>query len=79
MYVHIYYNTPGQADGAPGAAREREAGAVGAGDGDVPLKLPGLVCGGSTIVTHSTLARMEAAQPKHHRGYNWHLLFSSYR
>ncbi|CAM9542926.1 unnamed protein product, partial [Ectocarpus sp. 12 AP-2014] len=46
---------------------------------EAPLKLPGLVCGGSTIVTHSTLARMEAAQPKHHRGYNWYLLYSTYR
>ncbi|CAM9115574.1 unnamed protein product [Ectocarpus sp. 6 AP-2014] len=46
---------------------------------EAPLQLPGLVCGGSTIVTHSTLARMEAAQPKHHRGYNWYLLYSTFR
>ncbi|CAM9182089.1 unnamed protein product, partial [Hapterophycus canaliculatus] len=43
------------------------------------LKLPGLVCGGSMIVTHLALARMEAVLPKHHRGYNWHLLFSTLR
>ncbi|CAM9694865.1 unnamed protein product [Pylaiella littoralis] len=69
----------GYADYAPGVARGTGASAAATAAASVPLKLPRLVSGGSTIVTHSTLARMEAAQPKHHRGYNWHLLFSSYR
>lgn len=43
------------------------------------LRLPGLIAGCSNIVTHSTLARMELALPKHYRGYNWYLLFSTYR
>ncbi|CAM9363168.1 unnamed protein product, partial [Ascophyllum nodosum] len=45
----------------------------------VSLKLPTLIAGSSTIVTHSTLGRMERALSKFHRGYNWYLLFSTYR
>eukprot|EP00752_Nemacystus_decipiens_P008772 g7827.t1 len=67
---------PAFAGGVSPRAREAEAAPP---RPPAPLKLPGLVCGGSTIVTHSTLARMDAAQPKHHRGYNWFLLFSTLR
>lgn len=45
----------------------------------VPDPLPGLVAGGSTIVTHETIGRMEMALPKHYRGYKWYLLYSTFR
>ncbi|CAN0494454.1 unnamed protein product, partial [Discosporangium mesarthrocarpum] len=40
---------------------------------------PVLVAGGSDILTRSTMGRLEAALPEHHRGYNWLLLYSTYR
>lgn len=45
----------------------------------VPVPLPGLVAGGSTIVSHATIGRMEAALPRHYRGYKWYLLYSTFR
>lgn len=76
FFLFFFFAAP-SAD-ASAAAAAAVAGILSAAD-PTPLKLPGLVSDGSTIVTHSTLARMETTLPKHYRGYNYYLLYSTFR
>ncbi|CAM9137130.1 unnamed protein product [Choristocarpus tenellus] len=43
------------------------------------LQVPGLVAGGSDIISLGTMGKLEAALPEHCRGYNWVMLYSTFR